>query len=224
MGQRFAAVASRYDLMNDVLSLGLHRLARRALMAELALTPGSRVLDVAAGSGELALRALRCGAQVVLVDACEAMLAIARHRLGQGCRAVVGEALQLPFADQSFDVAVVGYALRNVRSARRLFEEMGRVVVPGGRVACLEFTQPAGPLRPLFRAYVAAVVPAVGGLVNREAYRYLARSVARVAGAEQVAKAMAEAGLADVRVRPCVVGTMAVHLGRVGAKPQPQGR
>jgi len=193
-------------------------------MTELALTAGLRVLDVGAGSGDLALRALRRGARVTLVDGCEAMLAVAKRRLGQGCRAVVGDALRLPFADEAFDVAMVGYVLRNVLSARRLFEEMGRVVVPGGRVACLEFTQPSGPIRPLFRAYLVTVVPAVGGLVDREAYRYLGRSVACVAGAEVVARAMTEAGLEDVRVRRCVLGTMAVHVGRVGAKPQAQGR
>jgi len=220
MARMFARIAPRYDQVNDLLSFGLHRLGRRQLLSALELRPGSQVLDVCAGTGDLAWRAQRRGARPVLADGCEAMLEQARRRWRDGETEipappmVVADALALPFADGAFDVAMVGFALRNVTSPLRLFEEMARVVRPGGLVACLEFTQPRGLVRWPYGAYLATVVPLIGRFLDPPAYRYLARSVAEVIDAETVAAAMAAAGLADVQVLPCVLGTMAVHLGR----------
>lgn len=213
MAHMFSVIARRYDTVNDLLSFGLHRRGRDVLMQRLGLEPGLLVLDVCAGTGQLAQRAIRLGAEVILVDGCEAMLKLAQERLGSSTRIIVADALELPFADHSFDCAMVGFALRNVISPQRLFEEMGRVVKPGGKVACLEFTQPEGLTRPLFKAYLATVVPALGRFVDAEAYRYLARSVAHVIDVHAVSQAMTQAGLERIEVIRCVFGTMAVHLG-----------
>jgi demethylmenaquinone methyltransferase/2-methoxy-6-polyprenyl-1,4-benzoquinol methylase len=215
MAQMFSAIAARYDFLNDILSLGLHRLGRRELIRALDLRPGMYLLDVCAGTGELALRAVRLGANVTLVDGCEAMLTRARRRIGAHARLAIGDALRLPFADAVFDAAMIGFAVRNVLCVRRLFEEMARVVAVGGKVACLEFTQPRGVTRILFRTYLASVVPLVGRMVDAEAYAYLARSVAQVVDAETLKRAMIHAGLQDIRVSRRVCGTMAVHVGRV---------
>jgi demethylmenaquinone methyltransferase/2-methoxy-6-polyprenyl-1,4-benzoquinol methylase len=206
----FARVAARYDRLNDVLSLGVHRAARRALMDELKPQPGCLVLDVCSGTGALAARARALGAEVVEVDACEPMA-----RLSRGCAAgwaVLGDALALPFRDGAFDAAMVGFAVRDVESPLRLFSEMRRVVRPGGAVACLEFTQPPPALAPAYRPCLRGLLPLLGWLADRQAYRFLADSVARAMDMQDLAAVMEAAGLTVRTMRRCGLGVVAIHI------------
>lgn len=214
MCDMFARIATRYDLFNDLLSFGVHRATRRVFLDEMALHPGQTVLDVCAGTGALARRAVARGALVVGVDGCEPMLRrlIART---PSVPVVVGDALALPFAEASFDAAMIGFSSRDVASPLRMFREIARVVRPGGLVGNLEFTQPPGRLRRLYHLYLHSIVPFLGGLVDRKAYWFLSESVRRVLSAPDLAAVMRDAGLDDVRFRFCGFGAVAVHLGRV---------
>lgn len=206
----FDRIAARYDLLNDLLSFGLHRLARQIFISEMKLQRTHLVLDVCSGTGALSRRVRARGVAVVELDASEAML---QHRNAHAAGwAVVGDALALPFADNVFDAAMVGFAVRDVASPKQLFSEMGRVVKPGGTLGCIEFTQPPRPLRCLLRPYLRRVVPAIGGLVDKTAYTFLADSVARVMSADELAGIMQAAGLRVKRVRLCMGGIVAIHI------------
>lgn len=215
----FDRVAARYDFLNDLLSLGLHRLARRVFIREMKLKPGHFVLDVCSGTGALSRRARALGAVVAELDASEAMLRRSKAstsrepRAGRSVEAaVVGDALALPFADNVFDAAMVGFAVRDVSSPAQLFAEMGRVVKPGGAVGCIEFTQPPQLLSWVLRPYLRRVVPAIGGLIDKAAYSFLADSVAHVMPADELAGIMQAVGLEVKRVRPCIGGIVAIHI------------
>ncbi len=210
----FDQVAARYDFLNDFISFGLHRLARRILIAQLGIRRGMRVLDVCAGTGALARYAAARGAQVVLADASLAMLLRARVSAAHPL-AVVADALALPFADDSFDCAMVGFALRSMADVAELFREMRRVVREGGLVASLEFTQPGRLIRPFFRAYLWLIIKVLARIVGGPAYSFLASTVAGVADAETVAAQMNQAGLRDIRIIKPLMGVVAIHIGRV---------
>ncbi|HEX9602680.1 MAG TPA: ubiquinone/menaquinone biosynthesis methyltransferase, partial [Myxococcales bacterium] len=166
--EMFASIARRYDAANEVLSLGVHRAWRRAAVRLSGVLPGDRVLDCATGTGDLALafkRAVGPSGEVVGTDFCAEMLASApakAQRAGLPVRFEVADALSLPYADASFDVASIGFGIRNVDDPVRCLREMARVVRPGGRVVVLEFGQPRGPFGALFRVYSRQVMPALG--------------------------------------------------------------
>ncbi|MBC7288506.1 MAG: ubiquinone/menaquinone biosynthesis methyltransferase [Armatimonadetes bacterium] len=210
----FARIASRYDCLNDVLSFGLHRVARAVFLRMLAPREGSLMLDVCAGTGALSRLLVARGCRVVMLDACPEMLSTARKRQVPAAM-VVGDALAMPFPNGAFDTAIVGFALRNVASVEQLLREMRRVVRPGGRVGCLEFTQPNRLLRPLFHAYLEVAVRAIGRLVDAPAYDYLARSVRRVIDAETVVETMRRVGLRHISVTRVMLGTAACFVGEV---------
>ncbi len=225
----FDRIAHRYDLLNRLLSFGQDVLWRKAA-ARMAVVPGvHRVLDVAAGTGDLArevLRRLGPGGHVVAVDFAPRMMRLARCKLeaaGAGRARVVGaNALALPFRDKSFDASVMGFAARNVADLRACFQEMGRVVRPGGRVVCLELSHPVGRMwGRLYRWYFYRVVPLVGGLVlgRRGPYDYLPRSLTSFPTQQVLARVMEEAGLCDVRYVNLLRGVAALHVGQVPAHP-----
>jgi demethylmenaquinone methyltransferase/2-methoxy-6-polyprenyl-1,4-benzoquinol methylase len=222
----FAGIAPRYDLMNRLMTGGRDRAWRRAAARAADPPPGSLALDLATGTGDLALALLaqtRVRA-VVGVDFVEGMLRLGRAKLAaQGERRVAllaGDALRLPFADASFGCVASAFLLRNLADLRAGLAEMRRVTAPGGTVAALEITQPALPgWREIFRLYFHHVVPAVGALVagDRAAYTYLPRSVDRFVTPAELARLMAAVGLADVRVRRVGLGTVTIHVGRRAA-------
>jgi demethylmenaquinone methyltransferase/2-methoxy-6-polyprenyl-1,4-benzoquinol methylase len=217
----FDAVSARYDLMNDLMSGGLHRLWKRFAVEHSGVRPGQRVLDVAGGTGDLArLFAQRVGArgQVVLTDINAKMLSRGRDRLvdaGLVVPVVQCDAEGLPFAGGYFDCVCIGFGLRNATRKVDALREMARVLRPGGRLLVLEFSHVWAPLKPLFNAYTFAVLPRLGALVagDEASYRYLAESI-RVHPSQEQMKAMMEAaGLERVDYWNLSAGVVALHTG-----------
>jgi demethylmenaquinone methyltransferase/2-methoxy-6-polyprenyl-1,4-benzoquinol methylase len=215
----FDRIAGVYDRMNGVMTAGLHHRwrARAADLAELA--PGARALDVATGTGDLALELARRvgpGGEVVGSDFSEVMLEHARVK-STAIRWEWGNALELPYGDDEFAAATVGFGARNFSDLGRGLSEMRRVVRPGGRVVVLELTTPQKPpLSTFFRAWFDSVVPALGKLAgDPEAYAYLPTSVRRFPGPEGLAATMEDAGLEDIRWILTAGGIIAIHAGRV---------
>lgn len=206
----FDSLVDRYDLVNDLLSLGLVRQWRRAVARTLRIAPWQRVLDLGCGTGRLAER-LAPRHRVVGLDVSQAMLHAARERLEARGRIplVRGSAFRLPFADASFGGAASAFVLRNLDDLPGAFAELARVVGPGGRVAIVDITEPRSPvLRRGFDAYFGTVAPALGSLVGRgEAYRYLVRSLAQLPPPQEVSGLLRAAGFARCSARPLFPGT-----------------
>jgi len=217
----FASVATRYDLMNDLMSAGLHRLWKRFTVEQSGLRPGQRVLDVAGGTADLAIQfARRVGAngEVVLTDINPAMLARGRDRMldaGIAAPAVQCDAERLPFADGHFDCVSVAFGLRNMTHKDRALAEMRRVLKPGGRLLVLEFSRVWQPLQPLYDAYTLKVLPLLGKLVadDSDSYRYLAESIRVHPDQEQLKTLMEQAGLERVEYFNLSAGVVALHRG-----------
>jgi demethylmenaquinone methyltransferase/2-methoxy-6-polyprenyl-1,4-benzoquinol methylase len=217
----FRSVASRYDLMNDVLSGGLHRLWKAFAVREAQVRPGMRVLDVAGGTGDLArafAREVAPGGMVILTDINDAMLEEGRDRLldqGLAIDVVRCDAERLPFADGSFDRVVVSFGLRNMTHKDRALQEMCRVLRPGGRLLVLEFSRIWAPLAPLYDAYSMKVMPWLGERIAGDAasYRYLAESIRVHPSQQELAGMMSAAGLARVRWFNFAAGICALHVG-----------
>lgn len=217
----FDSVVSRYDVMNDLMSAGLHRIWKRYAVAQSFVRPGARVLDVAGGTGDLArLFARRVGGhgQVVLTDVNAAMLESGRDRLldaGLVIPAVRCDGERLPFASEHFDCVCVAFGLRNMTRKEDALAEMRRVLKPGGTLLVLEFSRVWRPLAALYDAYSFRVLPRLGKLVvdDAEAYRYLAESI-RVHPDQEGLKAMLEqAGLERVEYFNLAAGVVALHRG-----------
>jgi demethylmenaquinone methyltransferase/2-methoxy-6-polyprenyl-1,4-benzoquinol methylase len=219
----FDSVARKYDVMNDLMSGGLHRLWKRFAIEVAQLRPGQRVLDLAGGTGDLALlfsRKVGPEGVVVHTDINGAMLAEGRDKLLDGglvLPTVQCNAEALPFADRTFDVVSIAFGLRNVTHKDRALAEMRRVTKPGGLALVLEFSQVAAPLAPAYDWYSFNVLPRVGQWVAGDAasYRYLAESI-RVHPKQEALKAMMEhAGFDRVEYFNLTAGVVAVHVGRV---------
>ena len=217
----FGAIVPHYDLINTLMTLGLDRRWRRQTVA-LAEPDGGAVLDIATGTGELAFELARQGAaRVVGADFCHQMVVVAhgksleRERL-PNVAFMVGDAMRLPFPDATFDAIVNGFMLRNVGDLATTFAELGRVLKPGGRLACLDLTPPRGIMRHFFSLYIATVVPLLGVILarNYSAYRYLFQSLSAHPDAESIAAMMRAAGFAEASYRLTGFGTVAIHLGR----------
>ncbi|HSG89861.1 MAG TPA: class I SAM-dependent methyltransferase [Pseudomonadales bacterium] len=218
----FRSVAPRYDVMNDLMSFGTHRIMKRMTIELSGVRPGQRVLDLAGGTGDLArlfARRVAPGGQVVLADINPAMVAIGRDRmLDAGLTNVetaIVDAEHLPFADQSFDCVTIAFGLRNVTRKQDALAEMLRVLVPGGRLLVLEFSKPRSAL--LARAYDAfsGLWPTMGKVVagDSESYRYLNESIRMHPPQEELADMMRTAGFEAVRFHDLVGGIAAIHRG-----------
>jgi demethylmenaquinone methyltransferase/2-methoxy-6-polyprenyl-1,4-benzoquinol methylase len=209
----FDRIAPVYDAMNWAMTAGLDGRWRR-LTARAVVRPGDRVLDACCGTGDFALAAERAGGIVTGVDFSPEMLARARRK-SQTTEWVEADALALPFPDGSFDAATVGFGVRNLSDLEAGFRELGRVLVPGGRLACLEITRPRGVLRPFFRLWFDGLVPLAGkALPGGAAYSYLPASVRRFPGPEDLAAAMRRSGFERVGWRLLGGGIVALHVGR----------
>ncbi|GAB4276259.1 MAG: hypothetical protein Kow0056_06470 [Coriobacteriia bacterium] len=218
----FSGIAPAYDTVNMVASLGIDRLWRRRVVRMSGVGPDSRVLDLAAGTGDLALAMARLGrpALVVATDFVPEMLGIAEDkalRAASECDVVFqqADAQDLPFEDESFDVVTIGFGLRNLPDRAANYSEVLRVLKPGGRYLVLEFSHPPfGPFRAVYGLYLRKFVPVLGWLFSRDAqaYRYLAESIARFPDQGSLAREMEDAGF-EVEWRNLTGGIVAVHVG-----------
>jgi demethylmenaquinone methyltransferase/2-methoxy-6-polyprenyl-1,4-benzoquinol methylase len=216
----FSSVASRYDLMNDLMSLGVHRLWKEAMLDWLHPTPGMRLIDVGGGTGDIAIRFCeRGGRSVIVIDINEEMVAIGRDRAIDAGRSreiewLCGDAERLPIADSSVDAYTTAFCLRNVTRIDRALAEARRVLRPGGRFLCLEFSHvEVSAFRRIYDEYSFRVLPALGRIVagNADAYRYLAESIRQFPSQDTLARMIAEAGLDVVRYRNLSGGIAALH-------------
>lgn len=235
----FSSIAPRYDLLNDIQSLGLHRYWKRRVIQLAGARPGLRALDICCGTGDLALALARCGAETVGLDFSERMLELAGHRRQEGevrrrkpgrrpepgkpLRGVAGsphfvrgDAQRLPFADDSFDLVTVGYGLRNLASWESGLREMQRVAKPGGRLVALDFGKPDNALwRGVYYGYLGLFVPLLGRVLggSARAYAYILESLHHFPAPDDLAARMRALGLAKVRVVKLLGGVMAIHCG-----------
>jgi len=220
----FESVAGNYDLMNDLMSAGAHRLWKRFTLSQTGLRPGQRALDVAGGTGDLAAgMAAQVGpaGMVILSDINSAMLAAGRDALTDrgvvaNVRYAIANAECLPFPDASFDCVTIGFGLRNVTDKSAALRSMTRVLKPGGQLLILEFSHPVAPgLKPLYDAYSFSVLPWLGKVVakDEESYRYLAESIRRFPDQPTLLGMMQEAGLENRRYYNLSGGIVALHRG-----------
>jgi len=217
----FDSVASNYDVMNDVLSMGLHRAWKAYTVAVAAVQPGMKVLDIAGGTGDLARAfAERAGpsGKVVLTDINEAMLRVGRDRLLDGgvlLPTAACDAEHLPFADGAFDLVSVAFGLRNMTHKDAALAEMCRVLRPGGRLMVLEFSKPAAALQKPYDFYSFHLMPMLGKLIanDAESYRYLAESIRMHPDQATLKSMMKSAGFGHVDVHSLAAGIVALHVG-----------
>jgi len=215
----FEAVARRYDLMNDLMSLGVHRLWKRRLARMAAPAPGQFIVDLAGGTGDVAALMAGPDRQVTVVDPSEAMMAVGRGRGHRHLQWQAGTGEHLPFADASVDTITIAFGIRNVTHVHDALREGLRVLKPGGRFLCLEFSRPYAPVRPFYDLFSFTVIPRLGAWVARspEAYAYLIESIRRFPDQREFAAMMTRAGFADVSYRNLSLGIACIH---VGTKPQ----
>ena len=219
----FNSVASRYDIMNDVMSFGVHRLWKEAMMDWLAPRPGQSLLDVAGGTGDIAFRFLKRAkrSQVTILDLTEPMLLEGRRRakaqkMAENLDWVVGDAAALPFLDQTFDVYTVSFGIRNTTNPKDVLVEAWRVLKPGGRLMILEFGQVSNEiLSRLYDHYSFQVIPRMGRVIanDRESYQYLVESIRKFPDQTTFQNVIKEAGFENVKYRNLSMGIAALYSG-----------
>ncbi|WP_417242216.1 bifunctional demethylmenaquinone methyltransferase/2-methoxy-6-polyprenyl-1,4-benzoquinol methylase UbiE [Celeribacter sp.] len=219
----FTSVASKYDIMNDVMSMGIHRVWKDAMMDWLAPRPDQRLLDVAGGTGDVSFRFLKRapGATSVVLDMTESMLVAGRKRaeadqLAKNLSWVTGDAMALPFEDSQFDVYTISFGIRNVTRIQDALNEAYRVLKPGGRLMVLEFSQLPNPaMQKAYDLYSFNVIPPMGEIItgDRDSYQYLVESIRKFPDQETFASMIATAGFENVKYRNLSMGIAALHSG-----------
>lgn len=219
----FTNVASKYDVMNDAMSLGIHRLWKDAMMDWLAPRDGQRLLDVAGGTGDISFRFLKRApkAHATVFDMTQSMLDAGMRRVEAIAQAdqldwVCGDAMALPFADNSFDVYTISFGIRNVTRIQDAVNEAYRVLKPGGRLMVLEFSQIPNPgLQWIYDQYSFNIIPPLGKMIanDRDSYQYLVESIRKFPNQEVFAEMICEAGFQNVKYRNLTLGIAALHSG-----------
>ena len=223
----FSSVASKYDIMNDLMSVGIHRIWKDAMMDWLAPRPGSRLLDVAGGTGDVAFRYLARaqakgpGTSAVVCDMTESMLVAGRQRAEASAQAevldwVVGDAMALPFPSNSFDCYTISFGIRNVTRIPDALREAYRVLRPGGRLMVLEFSHiPNAMMQKAYDLYSFNIIPKMGEIVtgDRDSYQYLVESIRKFPEQDRFAQMISEAGFEQVKYRNLTMGIAALHSG-----------
>ncbi len=213
----FRQVAPRYDLMNDLMSMGIHRLWKAAFVDMAAPAPDELAVDLAGGTGDIGLALAARGARVIVVDPSPEMMRAGQARAGASdVRWVAAEAERLPFPDNSVDLLTISFGIRNATDVQAALDEIFRVLKPGGRFLCLEFSTPQAWLRPFYGLWSRTAIPALGALVSgkRDAYRYLVESIRRFPDQREFAAMIAAAGFVDTRWRDFSFGIAAAHWAR----------
>ena len=219
----FSSVASKYDVMNDVMSLGIHRVWKDAMMDWLAPIRGQALLDVAGGTGDISFRFLQraSGANATVLDLTEPMLAEGRKRaetigISGQLEWVVGDAMALPFEDDSFDVYTISFGIRNVTDPQKALSEAYRVLKPGGRIMVLEFSHiPNNLLQWFYDKYSFNVIPRLGQIIasDRSSYQYLVESIRKFPKQESFLKLVNAAGFENTKYRNLTMGVACLHSG-----------
>lgn len=210
----FDVVAPRYDLMNDVMSMGIHRLWKYKCVNLLNPKYGETIVDLAGGTGDLAAAFARRGAKAIVCDPCHGMMA-ATKRTEKDIQWVAGYGEKLPFKDNSLDGLSIAFGLRNMSNPHEGLEEIYRVLKPGGRFLCLEFSHAAPWLKPLYDAYSINIIPQLGAMIagQKEAYKYLIESIREFPDQETLASIMVDCGYKNVRFKNLSFGIAAIHTG-----------
>jgi demethylmenaquinone methyltransferase/2-methoxy-6-polyprenyl-1,4-benzoquinol methylase len=212
----FEAVARRYDLMNDLMSLGIHRLWKRRLVALADPRPGQVIVDLAGGTGDVAARMAGPDRTVTVVDPSQPMMDVGRARGHDHVRWLVGTGEQMPLPDASVDTLTIAFGIRNVTHIDHALTEVLRVLKPGGRFLCLEFSTPHPLIRPFYDLFSFAVIPRLGAWIVRapEAYAYLVESIRKFPDQPSFAAQIGRAGFTDVQWRNLSLGIACIHIGR----------
>ena len=215
----FEAVANRYDLMNDLMSFGIHRLWKRTLVRLAVPADGQRIVDLAGGTGDVAALMAADNRQVIVCDPCLPMMQVGRARGRGPIEWLAGTAERLPFAASSVDTLTIAFGIRNVTRIEDALAEAVRVLKPGGRFLCLEFSTPWAPVRPMYNLFSTTVIPRLGAWVASapEAYDYLVESIRRFPDQQTFKKMLEQAGFTAVRFRNLSCGIACIHVGTRGA-------
>lgn len=211
----FRRVARRYDLMNDLMSFGIHRLWKHSLARTVSPGPGQLIVDLAGGTGDVAHRVAGVDRQVIVVDPTYEMMAVGRETRHHALRWVAGTAERMPLPDACADAVTIAFGIRNVTRIEDALAEILRVLKPGGRLLCLEFSTVVGPLRRPYELYNRWVIPAIGTMVagDKAAYRYLVESIRRFPDQATLCGIFREAGFTEVWYRNFSMGIAALHVG-----------
>ncbi|MBF0166991.1 MAG: bifunctional demethylmenaquinone methyltransferase/2-methoxy-6-polyprenyl-1,4-benzoquinol methylase UbiE [Alphaproteobacteria bacterium] len=213
----FDTVAPRYDLMNDVMSFGIHRLWKRRLVNLAAPKDGQTLIDLAGGTGDVALSMAKRGGSIIVCDPSRSMMAIGQKRKGaEGIRFTEGTAESMPFDDGSIDAITMAFGLRNVTRLGDALKEIKRVLKPGGRFLCLEFSRPFAPIRPFYDAYSFVVIPRLGAWIGRDAqaYHYLVDSIRGFPHQDELAQHMRAAGFTSISWTNLSFGIACIHIAQ----------
>ena len=216
----FEAVARRYDLMNDLMSMGIHRLWKRTLVRMAAPARGQCIVDLAGGTGDVAARMAAPDRLVAVCDPSVPMMLAGQSRQHRDVQWLAGTGECMPLAEGSVDTITIAFGIRNVTRIEDALTEALRVLKPGGRFLCLEFSTPWAPVRPFYNLFSFTVIPRLGALIARapEAYTYLVESIRRFPDQRAFQTLMEAAGFADVQYRNLSFGIACIH---VGSKPAP---
>ncbi len=219
----FEAVARRYDLMNDLMSMGIHRLWKRTLVRLAAPRAGQLIVDLAGGTGDVAARLAAANRVVAVCDPSVPMMQAGRARGHRHVQWLAGTGENMPLPGGSVDTITIAFGIRNVTRIEDALAEALRVLKPGGRFLCLEFSTPWAPVRPFYNFFSFAVIPRLGAMVAQapEAYTYLVESIRRFPDQRSFQALMQQAGFGDVSYRNLSLGIACIH---VGTKPAPAGK
>jgi len=211
----FQLVASRYDLMNDFMSFGTHRIWKRFFVNSIKFKSTDIIVDLAGGTGDIARRLLNNGANVIVVDPGIEMMRQGEKTHDVQVRNVAAIGEQLPFADASIDKLTISFGIRNMTSMAEALKEIHRVLKPGGQYYCLEFSRPMMPIRPFYNIYNQYIIPRLGALVagQPEAYQYLIESIRRFPDQEEMKSLLQQVGFSQVSYRNLFFGIACIHIG-----------
>lgn len=211
----FSKVAPRYDLMNDLMSMGIHRLWKRTMAKAAAAAPGQVIIDLAGGTGDVAVKMAGPDRIVAVCDPSTEMMRAGRDRNSARLEWLAGTGENIPLGDACVDTVTIAFGIRNVTRMDSAFAEILRVLKPGGRFLCLEFSRPAAVVRPFYDLFSRTVIPRLGALVsgNKEAYEYLIESIRRFPDQREMATLMETAGFRHVSWRNMSTGIACLHIG-----------